>query len=288
MRMKILIESFHKYVRRFRVHLPRTMIALFAFYSVLFTCINVASACTPVAYLFRHAEDQNRDKSDPFELTLTPSGQAHADLYIGMMNKFQQEKPSYCPVSTVYALNPIKFFHPGGRPEIGTSNPYWTAEPLAQRATNQNPIITVDDMILTETLGNGVGAKFLEAIEAKVNNQQSVAIFWTSDGMCDVAKTLGPTLPGFSCTSGSKPPRNSVFRFNYDVVEKKFKTVTDKYKQCFNYNATADNFTPDTYYCQFSANLNTYETRPGFADDLEQIAGRICDTAAPDPTCILE
>jgi hypothetical protein len=263
------------------------MIALFAFHSVLFTSVCVSSACTPVAYLFRHAEDKNQDKSAPFDVTLSSSGLAHADLYIEMMNKFQQETPTYCPVSTVYALNPVKSLLPGGVPEIGTSNPYWSAEPLAQSIMGQNPIITVDDMMLTETLGNGVGAKFLEAIEAKVNNLQSVAIFWTSDGMCDVAQTLGPPLPGYSCTKGSKPPRNSVLLFNYDLVTGKFMTVTNRYKQCFNYNATSDNFTPETYYCQFSENLSTFEKSPGFADGLEQIAGRICDTAAPDPTCIL-
>ena len=35
---------------------PQTLIALFAFHSLLFTSIQVAMAYTPVAYLFRNAE----------------------------------------------------------------------------------------------------------------------------------------------------------------------------------------------------------------------------------------
>lgn len=60
--------------------LRATMLALFAFHSVFFASAGVTSACTPVAYLFRHAEDENKTKTDPFELTLSPAGVAHADL----------------------------------------------------------------------------------------------------------------------------------------------------------------------------------------------------------------
>src|SRR3954454_3984819 len=100
---------------------PRTIIALFAFHAV-FLGAGAASACIPVAYLFRHAEDVNQVKSEPYGLTLSTSGVAHADLYIEMMQNFDQEKlGKYCPIRAVYALNPIK-----SDGSWGTSNPYWT------------------------------------------------------------------------------------------------------------------------------------------------------------------
>jgi hypothetical protein len=263
----------------------RTTTALFAFHSVFLAGAGAASACTPVAYLFRHAEDVNQVKSEPFGLTLSTSGVAHADLYIGMIDKFQQEKPQYCPIRAVYALNPIK-----SDGSWGTSNPYWTADPLAQTAEttmqDRNAIISVQGMKLTEFLDHGEGAKFLEEIKGKINNQQSVAIFWTSQGMCKVATTLGPALPGYDCVA-SKPPRNSFFRFNYNLATQVFNTITTKYTQCFNYNANGDSFTPNIYYCQFSYNLTDWKDKVGFKNNLQQIEGRICDTSAPDPTCKL-
>jgi hypothetical protein len=265
----------------------KTMIALFAFHSVFFTGASAASACTPVAYLFRHAEDKNQAKTDPYGLTLSASGVAHADLYVEMINKFQEEKPTYCPIKVVYALNPVN-----ANGSIGTSNPYWTADPLAQVAQatmeDPNPIISVQGLKLTEFLDHGEAAKFLEDIKAKIDNQESVAIFWTSQGMCKVATTLGPALPGYSCVGKSKPPRNSVFRFNYNQATKAFNTITAKYTQCFNYNAIGDSFTPNTYYCQFSFNLDDWKDNAGFKTNLQQIDGRICDKNAPDPTCILQ
>jgi hypothetical protein len=246
--------------------LRTTMIALFAFHSVFFASAGVTSACTPVAYLFRHAEDENKSKTDPFGLTLTAAGVAHADLYIEMLDKFQQEKSTYCPIKVVYALNPVN-----ADGTVGTSNPYWTANPLAQltQATMEdpNPIINVQGMKLIEFLDGGVGPKFLEDIKSNINDSRSVAIFWTSDGMCKVAQTLGLALPGYTCQEGSKPPRNSVFRFNYDAATQKFTTITTKYTQCFNYNKLADNFTPNTYYCQYSFNLDDWKNNTGFKDN---------------------
>ena len=171
----------------------RTMLALLAFLSVLFTSMRAASDCIPVAYLFRHAEDSNsisKPDNHPFDPTLSYSGQAHSDLYIQMMDHFQATQ-SYCPVTTVYSLNPI--LPSGGN---GTSNPYWTAVPLAQKALLQNPIITIGGTILDEYLRQGsIATKFLDAINVQLTNGQSVAIFWTSQGMCTVATTLGQSLP---------------------------------------------------------------------------------------------
>lgn len=72
-----------------------------------------------------------------------------------MLDKFQQEKSAYCPIKVVYALNPIN-----ANGSIGTSNPYWTANPLAQitQATMEdpNPVIYAQGMKLTEFLDGGV------------------------------------------------------------------------------------------------------------------------------------
>jgi hypothetical protein len=263
----------------------RSIIALFAFHWVFFASAGAASAaCTPVAYLFRHAEDQdNPIKKTPFDDTLTPSGDAHAGLYISMMNAFDLETEfTYCEVVTVYALNPYK--HASPSTEIGTSNPYWTANPLAQNNTGRNPIIEVKSMRLTEFLPGAVGSNFLEDIKDKTDNQHSVAIFWSSSGMCEVARKLGlPGLPDYTCAEGSKPPRNSVFRFNYDVTTGRFTTVTVKYTQYFNYDEMLNNFTPNEYWCRYSADLRKFETQ--LDGRLNQLEGRICDTTAPDPTC---
>ena len=262
-------------------------------YSVFFTGTGTEAQCSPVAYLFRHAEDINKTRQHPFDYTLSDSGGAHAGLYIEMINKFQQEKPQYCPIKVVYALNPENFDG-----SVGTSNPYWTANPLAQvtqtdldESTHEdtNPIIKVQDMKLTEYLNHGEGEKFVEDIKDKLNDQHSVAIFWTSDGMCEVARTLGLSgLPGYTCMPGSKPPRNSVFRLNYDVSQQKFTDVTAKYAQCFNYDATTDSFKDHIYYCQYSYNLLDWEgpEHPGFLTNLGEISGRICDKNNPDPSCI--
>jgi hypothetical protein len=133
--------------------------ALFVFMRFFFVGAGAASACTPVAYLFRHAEDENQAKSGPYDLTLSTSGVAHADLYIEMMRNFHQEKlGKYCPIREIYALNPIK-----SDGSWGTSNPYWTANPLAQTAEttmeDRNAIISVQGLNLTEFLDHGEGSK---------------------------------------------------------------------------------------------------------------------------------
>ncbi len=264
-------------------------------HSVLFAGPGAASQCKPVAYLFRHAEDLNQDKQHPFDVTLSTSGQAHAQLYIEMMKQFQQEKPDYCPIKVVYALNPVNFDG-----TTGTSNPYWTANPLAQvvqtnlddsTQEDTNPIIAIQGIRLTEYLNHGEDEHFVADIKSKLNNQNSVAIFWTSQGMCEVAKKLGlPGLPGFTCAGKSKPPRNSLFRLNYDASTHTFTDVTSKYAQCFNYDATSDKFANNIYYCQSSYNLNDWEgpEHPGFLANLQEISGHVCDRKNPGENCKLQ
>ena len=249
----------------------RSIIPLFAFQWVFFASAGAASACTPVVYLFRHAEDKNEAKTRPFDVTLTASGLAHADLYVAMMNTFEQQTVN-CPISTVYALNPKKF---ATGPDIGTSNPYWTANPLAQETMGRNPIIEVKDMRLTELLPDPVGAIFVGDIKDKLGpNDQSAAIFWTSDGMCAVARILGPGLPGYTCTQSSKPKRNWVFQFLYNRIQGVFEGPAE-YQQCFNYNKNTHQFVSGAYYCNDSGNLEDFKNEQGFWDDLNKIAGRI-------------
>jgi hypothetical protein len=270
-------------------------------YSVFFTGASAAAQCNPVAYLFRHAEDENMDKDRPFVVTLTESGLAHAQLYIAMVDQLQRQNTN-CPITAVYAIYPRK---PDG--SIGTSNPYWTAEPLAQvaqttlgeAAESTNAIITVDGKKLTEKLDQGEAPAFVEAIKTALNNQQSVAIFWTSQGMCTVATTLGLSgLPNYNCGQcepkpdcETKPARNSVFQLNYNASGGTFTSVTE-YAQCFNYNKSTDSFTNGTYYCQYSGNLNDWDDPkkgdyPGFWNNLQKISGRICAKDSPPNTCNL-
>lgn len=248
--------------------------------------------CSPVAYLFRHAEDINNIvKKQPFQVTLAVSGQAHAQLYIEMVNKFQQQN-SYCPIRTVYAVNPRL-----ANGDNGTSNPYWTAEPLAQatqttldsQLSNSNAVITVQDKRLTQKLDNGEAEALLGDIKSKLNNQQSVALFWTSEGMCTVAEKFGVNLPSNYCdeVDPMNPPRNSVFQFSYSLPEGKFTSVTE-YAQCFNFNAdpSQNKFTDGAYYCQYSYNLEDWAGVSGFSSKLDKISGRICDKNNPQPPCV--
>ena len=274
-----------------------TVVCILLVFCAATSIASFAQQCNAVAYLFRHAEDLNGIKKTwPFQVTLATSGQAHAQLYIEMMNKFQQQNFS-CPVKVVYALNPRNFDGSNG-----TSNPYWTAEPLAQMAQatldstleNANAIITVqvmdDTLKLTEYLNHGEGQQFVDDIKGRLNNQQSVAIFWTSQGMCAVAERLGVDLPTpYTCdeVDPKKPPRNSVFQFDYSVSGGKFTNVTE-YAQCFNFNAdpTVNSFTNGTYYCQYSFNLQDWEGIAGFSNKLQKISGRICDKNNPQLPCV--
>src|SRR5262249_31402226 len=100
--------------------------------------------CTPVVYAFRHAEDVNGPPT-----ALTSIGTEHANLYIEMITSLEVTQ-NYCPVATVYAVNPIK---PDG--SFGTTNPYFTARPLANIVMNKEPIIKVADQRIGELLKNG-------------------------------------------------------------------------------------------------------------------------------------
>src|SRR5215813_9427666 len=135
--------------------------------------------CTPVVYAFRHAEDVNGPPT-----ALTPIGTEHANLYIEMITSLEVTQ-NYCPVATVYAVNPIK---PDG--SVGTTNPYFTARPLANIVMNKEPIIKVADQRIGELLKNGEANFLLFAIKSDLTNNESVALFWTSQGIPRLAKVL--------------------------------------------------------------------------------------------------
>jgi hypothetical protein len=214
-------------------------------YPLLFFCgsllslVSIAHAqpCTPVVYVFRHAEDFKAVSQ------LTPAGEAHANLYPSMLEDFGRLH-GYCPVGYVYAQYRIK---PAGNP--GTNNPYATAVPLASYACQQladfkalfnqpydcngqnvDPRETLQDYpdeFLYEYLGeseaekptkNGTkypkGGQSLTGDELRqqlvLNSQQfqnlygvSSAIFWTSQGMNILGQAI---VPGFTEIPGCKEP----------------------------------------------------------------------------------
>jgi hypothetical protein len=77
-----------------------------ALFGSLFFCVFGALAqglCTPVVYVFRHAEDTNPPSHKPI-FTLTPVGKRHADLYKDMVPAFGAAQANgFCPLGKVYA-----------------------------------------------------------------------------------------------------------------------------------------------------------------------------------------
>ncbi len=239
----------------------RRSIALLTFCSVL-SAISIASACDPVVYLFRHAEEKPGGVTTN---TLLRVGNQHAELYPSMIEGFQGNN---CPVSWVYAMSS---YNANG--SIGTSNPYFTGYPSANVLPQKTPQDTLDHRRLLEYLP-GEEQAFLADIKSKLTDSQggshSVAIFWSSQGMCTVAATLGSNLPNYNCDS-TKPPRNSFYVFAYDTNNQTF-TRTGNYLQCFNFNPSVTGpledkfsfdlymgfpagFVPAQYYCPASGNL---------------------------------
>jgi len=262
-------------------------------YSLLFFCgsllsfISSANACTPVLYAFRHAEDLNGPPT-----VLTPVGMAHANLYVEMITAFELSK-NYCPVGSVYSVNPVK---PGG--EKGTTNPYFTARPLANVVMNLNPIIEVDNKPIDEFLEtSNIGAiHFREVMIDKVAAGSSVAIFWTSQGLHNLGEAIAPgtDIPGCSVPppvrpecEDPKPPRNAAYIFEYNgsgsfVAPGK----PDQNIQCFNwanFRAPGD-MSSTKYYCGNASNPNLGPSDHPIEDKyLYKLHGRICDTSDLKP-----
>jgi hypothetical protein len=302
--------------------------------------------CMPVVYLFRHAEEGNpATRID--QNTLLPAGMQHAILYTTMIERFQ-ERFGYCPVNTVFSMarkNAPSAPFPNG---LGTTNPFFTARPLSvavrrefdvsvPRKDGSNPLLNESDPYydpitstssVKELLGIeqpsgllyeympdlGTRDSFRQSIKDAISfddNQQyhsSVAIFWSSQGMNEVAEILGQPIPAYSGNhvpaedNDYKAPRNAAIVFsNYNQdelaelnaeVTGKFDTIsvaaTDKlptgtYIQCFNYFKNDLNL--PRYYCKYNENLSI-----AFPNNLQlnQLKGAICDvnnlTSVNDPT----
>ncbi len=274
--------------------------------------------CTPVAYLFRHAEEGSSRPTDLTDDTLLPVGNRHAALYPGMIQRLQ-EKSGYCPVEAVFAMArknaPDAPKSPNG---LGTTNPFFTARPLAiavlrrydfppayEEDLSFGPITSTDPEVTeinndqaqpgllyeylpyTETRDS-----FRQLIKHYVNNlfndsryHASVAIFWSSQGMNEVAKVLGNPIPAYS-DPNYKAPRNSIYIFSdYDsnafaetgaTVTGKFNTIsvatndrlnlrTGTYIQCFNHGVNSPSF---PFYCSWSGILGS---------DFLDLQGAVCD-----------
>lgn len=248
--------------------------------------------CTPVVYAFRHAEDVNGPPT-----ALTPIGTEHADLYIEMITSLEVTQ-NYCPVATVYAVNPIK---PDG--SVGTTNPYFTARPLANIVMNMEPIIKVADQRLGEFLENGEATLLLSAIKNDLTNNGSVAIFWTSQGIPKLAEILNAES---RIPAAPTPPRNAAYVFQWVETSRSLTPwrpeSTPHYIECFNVkplslpgpsNPTAvPAFSSYKYYCGIGYNADNYNPSLGgnpnepypvgnkiLAKYLYQLHGRICDLA---------
>jgi len=157
--------------------------------------------CTAVIYLFRHAEDADQGDGTKTILDgvtyyskLLPWGEKHADLYNDMITSLGTLfNGTLCPVGKVYTVSPTK---PNG--DKGTTNPYKTAEPLALIATDAYPTITIGSKRIGEFLNEsqGVTPDQLHADYAPIlNDGLSVAFFWTSQGLPNLALAINSAFP---------------------------------------------------------------------------------------------
>jgi hypothetical protein len=254
--------------------------------------------CTAVIYLFRHAEDAAPGPDTKtildgvtYSSKLLPWGDAHAALYNDMITSLGTLfNGTLCPVGKVYAVNPTK---PNG--QLGSTNPYKTAQPLALLTMDANPIITMGQKRIDEHFGpGGVTPHELRAAYAPIlRDGLSVAFFWTSQGLPDLALAINSAFP---IPADPKPLRNSVFMYKYffdfldpvgagEPPDPRIKWY-DKYRQCFNYNPNrkqgkfspvdgTNAERPGEFYCSKSGKLPIIPT-----NDLWQLRGRICDTTS--------
>ena len=196
--------------------------------------------CLPVVYAFRHAEDTLPTNHDPL-FALTPTGEAHAALYVGMVLDFTFAN-HFCPVTKVYATTKEGKVGQCGSMCTSTTNPFDTAAPLAKWVmSGRDPITTVvmptvnteecpkGVCQLYEFLGNGntvpleapknyitdTAMALRTALLATANRGESSAIFWTSDGL----HVLGGAIINATSNVRQKikgvfsPPRNAVYLF---------------------------------------------------------------------------
>jgi len=208
---------------------------------------------------------------------------AHANLYVEMITSFENLK-NYCPVATVYSVNPVL---PAGNG--GTNNPFYTARPLANVVMNADPIITIDSMNLDEFLTK-VTPQMLHDELVNRMTLGSAAVFWTSDGLHDLGLAIVPDFAGIPVKNKNAgiPPRNAVYVFEYDgdtgtfiapMVTSPYANST-QYVQCFNFAnfRSAGDASSTKYYCGKPAPAGSISDSMGDAS-LYKLQGRICDTS---------
>jgi hypothetical protein len=184
----------------------------------LFTSTALAQTCTPVVYVFRHAEDTNPPNPPGPIFALTPTGQAHAALYPTMVSDFEAAN-NFCKVAKVYATTIEDKVGDCGSNCKSATNAFCTARPMAcfvatgdaSQCTSSladptvctkkpidpktAPMTQVAGNQLYEYLGNGnnepskpnystpVAKALREELLATARGGKSSAIFWTSQGM---------------------------------------------------------------------------------------------------------
>lgn len=240
---------------------------------LLFTSsANATEPCTPVVYAFRHAEDIN--------VSLTAVGMEHANLYIEMIASFELTQ-NYCPVKFVYSVDPIK---PTG--DIGRTNPFLTARPLATILMNLAPITQIGDKRIDEFLEPAsdiyIGpTAFKDEMLDKAITGSSVALFWTSQGLHNLGEAIAPgsNIPVKDDPDLGSPPRNAAYVFRYDGSSRSFIAVLNpnEYRQCFNwatFRAQGD-MSSSKYFC---GNTNSNLSESIEKQYLYKLHGRICRT----------
>ncbi len=287
---------------RFPVSTDRRTIATRKYtliYLLLFFCGSLLSftssasaqtACTPVVYAFRHAEDVSTAPESPCfpgspvkcSTALKPTGKAHANLYVEMVTSFERLK-NHCPVATVYSVDPVLPTGSGG-----TNNPFHTARPLANVVMNADPIITIGGKNLDEFLTN-VTPEILRPELVKQMTFGSAAVFWTSQGLHDLGLAIVPDFDGIPAKNKEAgiPPRNAVYVFKFNAVAKTFiaPTVTSPFEnstqfvQCFNFAnfRAVGNVSSTKYFCGKPAPAGSISELIG-TEHLYKLQGRICDT----------
>jgi|SRR5215469_13307100 len=275
--------------------------SLLCFGGSLLSFISSARAqCTPVVYAFRHAEDFASDHPvTPFpclpdspiqcNTALTPVGVKHAELYRDEMIPKFEETQHYCPVGKVLAISPIK---PGN--VAGTTNPYFTGDPLSEEVMGAHPITDLNQDIIDEkfaALPGVVTPKQLhDYLIGITQGGDSAALFWTSEGLHDLGKALGTDI--IPKKASGIPPRNAAYVFKYDGTDVFAPPAkATQYVQCFNYKVTnggniqfyPNASTPQSrYYCgtPVHGNLDPKITE----DEFPQLHARICATDNLTPT----
>lgn len=282
--------------------------------AALQTSAALAQACTPVVYMFRHAEDTNPPNPPGPIFTLTPTGKAHAALYPALIGDFQAAH-NYCAVAKVYATTKADKPSPCGTQCTSATNAFDTAAPLAQAVMATAPITVVGGMQLYEYLGNGnsapanpdYGTPVARALRADLvataNGGKSSAIFWTSQGMHVLGGAIIGATSNVPVKNGSAlPPRNAVYLFKAvgGATVTGFSDTplatggpvpSSRYVQCFNHVESSTQFNPPNpqfiaptgspptqrYYCGYDASQSNLGGKPPDSCKLGDQCGTIAN-----------